>query len=867
MLVREIDGGSIDNPDDALLGILLKSLYPRVLTMTEVRTLLREPKYKASIGDYSKFWTDHVRRESTPEQLAELLDGIAASLEDCRTFMTGEVGRNTGMARLPVEALDQVLRDTRGRVAPDRLYNWLAMFSDNELQVLDRDVDLIRFGLQWDAEAVKALIAYAVETCLASGEDCAGVVDRRLFGARPFGYGQWCMEKALASREPKAAWFYLRELVDCVTDGRYASGLTVEGARAGLTADEALVRQFDQMSEWSAGLESRPEDGRPSETAKETEDQSRARAKKAAPSLARKVPQMDLRLLHQAAEAYLGIDGRSAGRTPRQRLADFAAGSLASVDVLLAEMEGMVGRADLPGRDEIVRLFDEERVDLRVLPFVAGLHSLEQSGRLSVGGLNEHQARLAVTIFYTLPRALVDPDSMDGTGTYRPEWFRALLRDEPALVADVLCRTAAQKLETGVQQARELHELASAQDHREVATLASLRALERFPKADTEAALLELCWTLHAALASCEWSEVAQVIGERLGYGGQGAGERTCWLVAGFLTAPDRYLEEFRSVAADEVGQRWLAIFVSVASVRAEFTRRFAPTHYEVFVAAVGAAFRKYGLSEDAYRTTGDVILRLADDPSQGAAEALDLLSRSRDAEAWMPEIAHASELQARKRREYEYQHCDIGQVVQTLDNGNPANAGDLAALVLDELKDLAKRIRHESTSDWRQHWNVDSHNHPTHPRPENACRDALLSHLQERLARLGVDAHPEGVYAEDTRADIRVSFAGFNVPVEIKRSCHSDLWTGIREQLIADYTRSPGAAGYGIYLVFWFGDTERCRPTKCGDWSPETANEVRQRLEESLSIRERGLISICMVDVSVPPRKGRAQAAALAVG
>ena len=420
-----------------------------------------------------------------------------------------------------------------------------------------------------------------------------------------------------------------------------------------------------------------------------------------------------------------------------------------------------------------------------------------------------------MTILYTLPRQLLDPDSADGIGVFRPEWFRALLRDRPALVADILCRTTTQKLETGVQLAWELHELASAEDHREVAELASLSVLDRFPKAETEAALLALCWSLNAALASCEWSDLAQVVAERLGGGPPETCERSCWLVAGYLTAPDRYLDAFRSLAADGVGLEWLAKFVSVASFRVEFTRRFAPTHYERFVAAVGAASRKYGLSEDAYGRTGRVIVGLADNPSKEATEALGMLSIAPDAIAWMSEIAHASELQARKRREREYQHCDIGQVVHTLSNGSPANAGDLAALVFEELTDLSKSIRDGSTSDWRQHWNVDGANRALDPKPENACRDALLSDLKERLVRLGVDTQPEGVYAEDTRADIRVSFGGFNVPVEIKRSCHRDLWTAVRDQLIAKYTRDPGAAGFGIYLVFWFGDTERCRPTK----------------------------------------------------
>ena len=181
---------------------------------------------------------------------------------------------------------------------------------------------------------------------------------------------------------------------------------------------------------------------------------------------------------------------------------------------------------------------------------------------------------------------------------------------------------------------------------------------------------------------------------------------------------------------------------------------------------------------------------------------------------------------------------------------------GDLAALVFDELSEISRKIRDGSTSDWRQYWNVDKYNRPLNPKPEDACRDAILSDLQERLVQFGVDAHPEGVYAEDTRADIRVSFAGFDVPVEIKRSCHEDLWTAMQEQLIAVYTRSPGAAGYGIYLVFWFGDADGYQPTKCSGWTPKTGEDVRRKLKELVPERERSLISICLVDVSIPPHK-----------
>ena len=329
--------------------------------------------------------------------------------------------------------------------------------------------------------------------------------------------------------------------------------------------------------------------------------------------------------------------------------------------------------------------------------------------------------------------------------------------------------------------------------------------------------------------------------------------------MAGYLMDPDRWRDDLRSLPEDEVSLKWLGIFLAAGRVQKDdLARRLEPPDIEPLIVASGAALREHGLPERAYWAVSDLVSTLGDNPSAAATAALEALGNAPDAKPWLSAIADAGERQARKRREQEFRHCDTGQVVRTLDRGSPANAADLAALVFDELNELSERIRNDSTSDWRQHWNLDGHNRPTRPRPENASRDALLSDLNQRLVGLGIDAQPEGVYAEDNRADIRVSFGGFNVPMEIKRSCHSDVWTAVQEQLIAKYTRDRGAQGFGIYLVFWFGDTPECRPAKSGDWRPTTADEVRQRLEESLSIRDEGLISICVVDVSIPPQKRR---------
>ena len=166
----------------------------------------------------------------------------------------------------------------------------------------------------------------------------------------------------------------------------------------------------------------------------------------------------------------------------------------------------------------------------------------------------------------------------------------------------------------------------------------------------------------------------------------------------------------------------------------------------------------------------------------------------------------------------------------------------------MDRLCELANKIRTGNTDDWRQHWNEPSNGDPT-PKHEDHCRDALLSDLRQRLPQ-GIDAQPEGQYANDKRADMRISGGTFQVPVEIKKNSHPHLWSALHNQLIARYTTDPDTDGYGIYLVFWFG---KDRTTPPSGTRPANAQELKEQLEATLSCEQARKISICVINVSRP--------------
>lgn len=204
-------------------------------------------------------------------------------------------------------------------------------------------------------------------------------------------------------------------------------------------------------------------------------------------------------------------------------------------------------------------------------------------------------------------------------------------------------------------------------------------------------------------------------------------------------------------------------------------------------------------------------------------------------------------------RRDAHYHHPDIAQICETLNGGTPANPGDLAALVVDRLQEIAVQIRDGNTDGWKKYWNVDSYERPSEPRPENTCRDTLLEELGHRLPN-GIDVQREGQYANNKRSDIRITYHNFHVPVEIKRNSHRAVWRAMRDQLIKQYTRDPETDGHGIYLVFWFGKHgKKETPPPPPGTRPANAEDMKEKLEATLSKDQARKISVHVIDVSRP--------------
>lgn len=179
-------------------------------------------------------------------------------------------------------------------------------------------------------------------------------------------------------------------------------------------------------------------------------------------------------------------------------------------------------------------------------------------------------------------------------------------------------------------------------------------------------------------------------------------------------------------------------------------------------------------------------------------------------------------------------------------------SASDLRAIAVEELRRLRAELRTVDTGDWKMFWNRDG-NVAVLPLHENECRDYLLSRLRDRMSKYRVAAAaPEAQRAGETRADMLIlSGAGRNLPVEVKRHYHPEVWMAAATQL-QGYASAPGADGLGIYLVIWFGtDVQPTPPRPDGTARPATAAELEAMLTEDLPEGLREKTDVIVFDVS----------------
>ncbi|MCY3624922.1 MAG: hypothetical protein OXH71_05630 [Candidatus Dadabacteria bacterium] len=854
-LLADIHDGSISDPDNELLGTLLLKLYPRQLSPSEIWDYLYEPTGRESEGTYWQFWQSAFcdRFLENPEvdelEVEELLDSLWRRISGLRTAFDAWL-----LNDLPLRLLVCGLQMHGNRIGRGRLYDWLGVgLSENVKhdEYCLEPASQIRAWLEQSPDIQKTVFEEGLRRCPESAEFSYHALNMqgRLYGATPPpDFGLWCLKRALAMQEsrPQASRFLLMQAAQAHKYENGNEGLSLEVLRETTRNSENLSDVLRCLFA-ETGEENRlpwREDGG-SHVEKEENEDSRWIDHVYANRDALRANVAHPGLLHEIAEIYFenyyfwkdcygpeNIRKRFPGHGDLARAA-------------LAGLRGTTEREDIPCADEIFDLLSKGRTHPVGLPLLAGLAEVERTEPQDSSLWGEDCISRAL-LFYYLARVR----------NYEPRWYLRLVRTRPEIVAETQARFAVSGFRSGMEDIRKLRELARNNSHAQVSRIVSLPLLQSFPVQCNLKQIRNMDYLLWAALKYADRDALGELVARKLKLGSLNVALRSRWLAAGLIVSPEIYKDRLENFTQGrEARVRHLAAFLALGNPRRFLLNELEIPELELLIRLIGSYFEpalspEPGVTTPEKQFSGlvyDLIEHLAAD--EGSGDALRRLQADPILERCHHVLARMSEVHRTTRNDAGYRHPDIERVCRTFSNEAPANVADLAALLVDRLNEIAKRVRTDNTDEWRKYWNEDSHGRPHNPRHENSCRDILLSDLRGFLPK-GIDAQPEGQYVNDRRTDILVSSCGdFRVPIEIKKNGSRDLLSSLRNQLIALYTRDPATGGYGIYLVFWFGE-KYSSPLPSG-MRPCDFQELKKSIESVLSEDESRKISVCVIDVS----------------
>lgn len=829
---------------DELIRELLSYLYPRYIAPDALFDYLH-----VSGKLPARFWGADLAHVSPDNHVPILLDKLAER-NDLWSSFNSPVGFNR--QRMLGALLRKGLEIHGDAVTDERLFAWLGIGANKngESHRGTEHQAAIADWLEKRPERYKAMIALCYRHCAEKNQvrSCIFAQEHRLHGAVvPDDFGLWHLE--LASQEPNAelAEIHAVEAVQALMFERGHVGLSLEMFEAWADTNPQKKDWLERMltceiQEW------------------QRDSAAKARVRKLEHAEQKRKRAIDLfkylsairdgsaapGILHELAGVWMDHYYDTHGKTPQERFDSYCDNGLEALEAAESGFVASPLRNDLPSVAEIVDLSIKQQEHYIRKPCLIGMELRWQHGVSLVDTLSDDCLRRMLAFRLTY--------GADDT----PAWFAYLVQTRPELVADVLVVYASASLKARQDFIHGIYPLAHDPIYRGVAELAGPPLLASFPVRAKSTQLSHLEYLLKAALRY-NAVQLLAVVDSKLAVKGMDVAQRVYWLTAAMLLDPPKY----ESALWRYIGKNWLR----ANHLCAFLSERLGgiSNDYPLSPVSIGNLIELLSPHADFERRSGllsrnmqhgenilAMVTRLgalATDEAEREIERLLALQSLSKLKRALVDALHQLKL---KRREVLFRFPELASVARILVNRDPANSADLVALTVDYLEQIALGIRNDNDDGFRAFWNVENKK-PTGKREENICRDTLLTRLRAFFDRLGGDCQPEVDRANDKRADILLSYRNeFEVPIEIKRDDNRSLWTALRSQLMGQYTASPKASGYGIYLVLWFGMGD-FPPARDGGKKPTSPGELQARLEAQLDSEERRRVFVRVLDVSWP--------------
>jgi hypothetical protein len=832
-----------------LLSLLLIELFPKAIRATGILNYMKPSKeggYKA----FNNFWDYSFVTLVKDNDLSILLDEIAKrDINVLRQSQVFDWFRPVG------ELLVRGLQNFGETISDDRLYGWLTLGLDEyqHPHLKNEYHKQIREWLESHTKRYLALIGVGANR-ITNSENFSLEIYRvfaRLYGAAPpDDFGHWWLDRALVEDDQKNNYF--TQAWQTLINGQGNKGLSLEffehwveqhpefrdiHQALGVCELEDWQREHVQ-SEKNWAIEREQE--KVTRIAYFREHLASIQNGSAPPAV-----------MHDLASVYFDYNDSVNGKNGGEKLAEFLDHNENLISAALNGLRKIFDRTDLPQPSEIFTFAIKQRPHYIRLPFLTCMGELYRENPAMLATLSDDLAEKSLAFWYTY-----------GAGN-EPEWVKPLSFSRPDLTAKVFIEYLSEMLAAKVQFIYGVYQLAHDPEYGEIARLTAIPLLEIYPVRANKQQVSTLEALLKAAIRHGDKDSLRALIAEKLALKSMDVAQRVYWLATGLVVAPAQYEAVVRKYVIGNVTRiNHLSAFLYSDSHSSRHGLPLPPDTIGLIVELLAPRCTPHwpertdswvtpAMNEGDY--VNSLLKRLSENPDTESAQVIEHLLSLPKLSVWHETLRTARQTQQIHRREALFLHPSATEVALTLSNLKPANVADLAALAMDHLNKLSGEMRTGNTDSYKHFWNEDSYSRPTTPKTENSCRDYLAERLEARLSTLDVEVLPELHEANDKRADMGLSCHSngnpFHLPVEIKLDHSPDLWRAIHEQLIPLYTMDPKTQGRGLFLVIWFG--EKYLPSR--GKNPKTPAELKEKLIETLPLKEQRLIDVFVLDVSKP--------------
>ena len=864
VLLDAVQDGSVPDPDDDSRGALLEVLYPEEVTPSEVWRYALPRNAPELIGRFRVFWDRTLLDKSSDQHLIELLDSLQEDAARLAVFL-----EQPDLGELPQKLLARCLEANGDQQNAERLYGWLAAAGDSlrHHHRQEEPAHRVRAWLEARPQVQKQVVLAWLRQRDPDDSDWPvgyWYCDALHSSTLPPDFGLWCLEQAIriGDAEPEVSQGLLWQAYRSIDKPSTGAGLTLEVMRDRTSDHPALAQHLDEFCMRRAASSSPAESKYQRQIRKRREkwdEEHRQRREDWANHLREHEEELwenrfSPQNLATLSNVYLGlVAGADRQASPRDRISEFIGGDQRLVDAVMAALRFAALREDVPEVGQTISLLLDSKHSWLAFPVLASLDLLDKEDPARLDSLQDTQRRRALATYYCVPR-----------GTETPHWHHRWLQQNPEMVLDVLHQCAVADVRAGNEIPSGLNELDDATGLGDLAHEIRLRLLAAFPTRSSNKQLRLLDRLSIGALDHSDQTALLALSRRKQGLKSMPVAQRVrWWATEALITQGTRVHQLEADLGESEVRTKHLAQFLVRVWDRHDRRRSILadirdPPALAGLIEILGRWCAVADFASGAVTLEMEVsdlirglIGQLGSESGEEAQRALEDLVENSRLKGWHPSLKWALEEQRVIHRDASYSHPSIEQVQHTLSGGPPASPADLKALLEDRLSDIGDDLRGGNTDPWSLFWNEDQHR-LTGSKSENSCRNALLTNLKLLLPD-GVDAAREGSYAADTRSDIRVFYSGFNVPIEIKKDSHPDLWKAMRGQLMAKYTTDPATQGYGIYLVLWFGEPDKPVTRHPDGFRPKTPEELQRLLEQDLTRTEANKTSVVVLDVTKP--------------